>query len=112
MAMTALLGACGGGEQKPSSAASDTSPASQGRDTGRVLDEVRVGLPGSLSNLYPGVESGILNYYVAALTMEGLLSVDSPASCSLRSRGGGRPRIPGRTCSRFARTRRSRMARR
>lgn len=77
MAMTALLGACGGGEQKPSSAASDTSPASQGRDTGRVLDEVRVGLPGSLSNLYPGVESGILNYYVAALTMEGLLSVDS-----------------------------------
>jgi peptide/nickel transport system substrate-binding protein len=29
-----------------------------------------------LSNLYPGQESGILNYYVAALVMEGLVYVD------------------------------------
>lgn len=34
-------------------------------------------MPGSLSNLYPGQESGVLNYVMAAPVVEGLMSVDS-----------------------------------
>jgi ABC-type transport system substrate-binding protein len=36
-----------------------------------------VALPGSLSNLYVGQENGILNYYVASLAQEGLVSLDA-----------------------------------
>ncbi len=46
-------------------------------DTGKEVDNVTVALPGSLSNLYTGIESGILNYNIAALTQEGLVGLDS-----------------------------------
>lgn len=36
-----------------------------------------VALPGTLSNLFPGQEAGILNYYVAGITQEGLVGVDA-----------------------------------
>lgn len=39
-------------------------------------DTFTVGLPGSLSSLYVGQETGVLNYYVAALAQEGLVAVD------------------------------------
>lgn len=40
-------------------------------------DTLTVGIPGKLSSLYVGNEAGVLNYYVAALSQEGLVSVDS-----------------------------------
>jgi molybdate transport repressor ModE-like protein len=46
-------------------------------DTGKQIDSVTIALPGSLSNLYVGQEAGILNYYVASITQEGLVSVDA-----------------------------------
>ncbi|GAA1517781.1 molybdate transport repressor ModE-like protein [Agromyces terreus] len=46
-------------------------------DSGAEIDSITVALPGSLSNLYVGQESGILNYYIASITQEGLVSVDA-----------------------------------
>lgn len=46
-------------------------------DTGAELEEITVALPGSLANLYTGVEGGILNYYVASTVQEGLVGLDS-----------------------------------
>jgi len=43
-------------------------------DTGAEVDTVTVGLPGSLSSLYPGVEDGILNYNVISTVQEGLVT--------------------------------------
>lgn len=53
--------------------AGGTAPSS---DTGAPIDHINVALPGSLSNLYPGNEAGILNYYVASATSEGLVHLD------------------------------------
>lgn len=58
-------------------AADTSSSAAALTDTGAEIDNVTVALPGSLSNLYTGQEAGILNYYVASLTQEGLVSLDS-----------------------------------
>lgn len=46
-------------------------------DSGKEIDNVTVALPGSLANLYPGAEAGILNYYVASTVYEGLVAEDS-----------------------------------
>ncbi|WP_425955820.1 ABC transporter substrate-binding protein [Xylanimonas sp. McL0601] len=62
---TALLAACAPSE--PS--------GSDGGGSGAAKDTLVVGLPGSLSSLDPAVEGGILNYYVAAISAEGLLGV-------------------------------------
>jgi ABC-type transport system substrate-binding protein/DNA-binding transcriptional LysR family regulator len=52
-----------------------TSP---GATTGNGnIDTITVALPGSLSSLYIGAESGILNYYIASITQEGLVSLDA-----------------------------------
>jgi molybdate transport repressor ModE-like protein len=56
---------------------SPTTSAAQGVDTGQEIDNITVALPGSLSNLYVGQEAGILNYYIAAITQEGLVTIDS-----------------------------------
>ena len=45
---------------------------SSGEDT-----TLTVALPGSLSNLYVGQENGILNYYVASIAQEGLVTLDA-----------------------------------
>lgn len=57
--------------------ASPSPSRSVGVDTGAEIDTVAVALPGSLSNLYVGQESGILNYYIASITQEGLVSIDA-----------------------------------
>ena len=46
-------------------------------DSGKEVDNVTIALPGSLANLYPGQEAGILNYYVASTVYEGLVGVDA-----------------------------------
>ncbi|EPR75188.1 Oligopeptide ABC transporter, periplasmic oligopeptide-binding protein OppA [Leifsonia rubra CMS 76R] len=53
--------------------------ASPGSSTGADgnIDTITVALPGSLSSLYVGAESGILNYYIASITQEGLVSLDA-----------------------------------
>ena len=38
---------------------------------------ITVALPGSLSNLYVGQENGILNYYIASIAQEGLVTLDA-----------------------------------
>ncbi len=69
--LAGLLAACQSG-----TSAGNGSSGSAGKPTGKPIKQLTVGLPGSLSNLYPGQEAGILNYYVAALVMEGLVYVD------------------------------------
>ncbi|MDR2986779.1 MAG: ABC transporter substrate-binding protein [Nocardiopsaceae bacterium] len=69
--LAGLLAACQGSANGPGG-----STGSAGKPTGKPIKKLTVGLPGSLNNLYPGQESGILNYYVAALVMEGLVYVD------------------------------------
>ena len=57
-----------------------SSPAPQttvGPDSGSEIDHITVAMPGSLSSLYVGQESGILNYYIAAIAQEGLVSIDA-----------------------------------
>ena len=70
LSLTGFLDACRG-------SAGSAGSSQVGKATGKTIKTLKVGLPGTLSNLYPGQESGILNYYVAALTMEGLVSIDS-----------------------------------
>jgi peptide/nickel transport system substrate-binding protein len=73
LSASALLEACGA--RSPTTHHSSAA-AGVGSDTGKSIDLLRVALPGSLSNLYPGQESGILNYFVANICMEGLAGVD------------------------------------
>ncbi|MCA1307862.1 ABC transporter substrate-binding protein [Microbacterium esteraromaticum] len=57
-----------------------STPAPQqttGADTGAEIDHITVALPGSLSSLYVGQEAGILNYYIASIAQEGLVSIDA-----------------------------------
>lgn len=77
LSISALLEACGAGAPGPNRSTSPGASASVGVDTGKQVALLRVSLPGSLSCLYPGQESGILNYYVAAIATEGLVGVDS-----------------------------------
>lgn len=53
-------------------ACAPTAPTSGSDDT-----SLTVALPGSLSNLYVGQENGILNYYVASIAQEGLVTLDA-----------------------------------
>ncbi|WP_223692144.1 ABC transporter substrate-binding protein [Leifsonia poae] len=46
-------------------------------NTGAEVNQVTIGLPGSLSSLYPGVEDGILNYNVISTVQEGLVTRDA-----------------------------------
>ena len=85
ISLTGFLDACRGG------GGTSASGSGVGKPTGQPIKTLTVGLPGSLSNLYPGQESGILNYYVAALVMEGLVyigpdGVTKPAIASSWSR--------------------------
>lgn len=64
-----LLAACATGAPDPGTGV--------GADTGEEIDHITVALPGSLSNLYVGQEAGILNYYIASIAQEGLVSVDA-----------------------------------
>ena len=77
--LAGLLEACSSAASTSSKSPAATSGTAinsgVGKANGQPVKQLKVGLNGSLSNLYPGVESGILNYYIAALTMEGLVSV-------------------------------------
>ncbi len=70
------LAACSGPTDADTEASSSAS-AAVGTDTGEEIDSITVTLPGSLSSLYVGAESGILNYYIASVVQEGLLTVDA-----------------------------------
>ena len=74
-ALLALLAACGGDDTDAGDATGDSS-AGGGSGTAKEIDLLTIGFPASLSNLYPGKEAGILNYYVAALVAEGLVAPD------------------------------------
>jgi len=62
-----VLSACAGGPKAPTELT----------DSGKEIDSLTVAFPGSLSNLYIGQESGILNYYLASTVQEGLVGVDA-----------------------------------
>lgn len=62
-----VLAGCAGGGVRQSAGTTDT---------GEQIEHITVALPGSLSSLYVGQESGILNYYVASIAQEGLVSLD------------------------------------
>lgn len=57
-----------------------SAPAATGVDTGAQIDEVTVALPGSVSSLYVGQEAGIINYYVASVSQEGLVKIAADGS--------------------------------
>lgn len=57
--------------------AAPQASTSAGTDTGAEIESITVALPGSLSSLYIGQESGILNYYIASIVQEGLVSIDA-----------------------------------
>lgn len=59
-----------------SPASTDPTAESTLVDSGSEIEEITVALPGSLSNLYTGQEAGILNYYIASVTQEGLVSMN------------------------------------
>jgi peptide/nickel transport system substrate-binding protein len=67
--LAGLLEACA------SASGTATLNKSAGADTGKTITTLKVAFPSALSNLYPGIESGILNYYVAALVTEGLVGL-------------------------------------
>ncbi|NLT27376.1 MAG: ABC transporter substrate-binding protein [Microbacteriaceae bacterium] len=69
LALTACAPAAGPG--------GDTSTGGAGPDTGEEIAELTVALPGSVSSLYVGQEAGILNYYLAAISQEGLVTLDA-----------------------------------
>lgn len=69
-ALAAFLSACGVG------GGSSTTSATNGQASVQEIDVLKVGFPASLSNLYPGKEAGILNYYAASLVGEGLVAPD------------------------------------
>ncbi|WP_300677509.1 ABC transporter substrate-binding protein [Nocardioides sp.] len=66
VALLAALAACG------DSGSSKTGSGGSGK-----IDTLTVALPSSLTNLYPGKEAGIVNYFVATLVLEGLVAPDS-----------------------------------
>jgi len=68
-ALLMLLAACGDSSKDETSGSGDGG-------TLKDIDLLTVALPGSISNLYPGKEAGIFNYYVAALVGEGLVAPD------------------------------------
>jgi peptide/nickel transport system substrate-binding protein len=75
-AAATFLAACGAREPQAGALAA-AGRESFGADTGAGLDALRLSMPGSLANLYPGQESGILNYVMAAPVAEGLMTVGS-----------------------------------
>ncbi|MFM2078982.1 MAG: hypothetical protein RJA49_2872 [Actinomycetota bacterium] len=79
-ALLMLLAACGekGGSATATTVGGDATGTTTagGGATLQDIDTLSIGFPASLSNLYPGKEAGILNYYVAALVAEGLVAPD------------------------------------
>ncbi|WP_136709987.1 ABC transporter substrate-binding protein [Agromyces sp. H66] len=54
-----------------------TSPQPGDEAEAATIESITVAMPGSLSSLYVGQEAGILNYYIASITQEGLVSLDA-----------------------------------
>jgi peptide/nickel transport system substrate-binding protein len=73
--LLALLTACGvstsGGSTTSGGPATTT-----GSSAPSEIDVLRVAFPASISNMYPGQEAGVFNYYVATLVAEGLVAPD------------------------------------
>ncbi len=81
-ALAALVAACApgaGSSASGSSAAGSPASGSAGAEdpaSSQEIDVLSVGLPSSMSTLYPGKEAGIVNFYVASLVGEGLVAPD------------------------------------
>ena len=75
-ALLMLLAACGEDGEATVSTSGGTDSA-EGNASSEEIELLTIGFAASLSNLYPGKEAGILNYYVAALVGEGLVAPDS-----------------------------------
>ncbi|WP_448005967.1 ABC transporter substrate-binding protein [Agromyces bauzanensis] len=58
-------------------AACASPQAGDGAAAAASIESITVAMPGSLSSLYVGQEAGILNYYIASITQEGLVSLDA-----------------------------------
>jgi peptide/nickel transport system substrate-binding protein len=72
LAVALALAACSGG-----SGASDAAAVPRADNPANVL---KVGVVDSISNLLPGVEAGEVNYWVAAIQAEGLVTLGSDGS--------------------------------
>ena len=105
-ALAALLSACGDG----SSTSGDGSGG--GDATSQEIDTADGRLPRSMSNIYPGKEAGIFNYYVAVLVGEGLVAPDSTGKLHRALAESWKQTSPPRTCTRCAATSPSATARR
>ncbi len=79
-ALAALVAACTPGSGSGTAAGSPSGPTAAstaaGTATSQEIDLLAVGMPSSMSNLYPGKEAGIVNFYVASLVGEGLVAPD------------------------------------
>ena len=85
-ALAALVAACTPGSSGSSGSAGSSAPGSTGSPAAsgaapgwasvQEIDLLSVGLPASMSNLYPGKEAGVVNFYVASLVGEGLVAPD------------------------------------
>ncbi|CCH76671.1 Putative ABC transporter, periplasmic solute-binding protein (fragment) [Nostocoides japonicum T1-X7] len=73
VAVAATLVSAGCAKGGGTSASSSTDAQA---DSGKEISAISVALPGSLSSLYPGQESGILNYNIANLFYEGLVGLN------------------------------------
>lgn len=72
-----IAAACGSDDDAATSGTgTDATGGSSGTATSKEIDTLTVSFPSSLTNLYPGKEAGIVNYYVAALVLEGLVAPD------------------------------------
>ena len=79
-ALAALVAACapssGSSSSSSSTGAASGSAAATAGASLQEIDVLSVGLPSSMSTLYPGKEAGIVNFYVASLVAEGLVAPD------------------------------------
>jgi peptide/nickel transport system substrate-binding protein len=71
-----IAAACGDDTDDAGSGTGTTDGSSGGGASSKEIDTLTVAFPSSMTNLYPGKEAGIVNYYVAALVMEGLVAPD------------------------------------
>ncbi len=79
MLIAAACGDDGDGTGTDTTGAGSTSGGGSGGGggaTAQEIDTLTVAFPSSMTNLYPGKEAGIVNYYIAALVLEGLVAPD------------------------------------
>lgn len=74
-ALLMLIAAACGDDDDAGTTGSTDSTGGDGASV-KEIDTLTVAFPSSMTNLYPGKEAGIVNYYIAALVLEGLVAPD------------------------------------